>query len=119
MDNYPGFVPNGCPACNTDPSHICNQLGIATQSLDELEFDRGLWGACTSGDLSKVKELLDKGKNPNAPDQFGYAPLHYTARRGDTDIALLLLSKGANPNAQTYSGQVREIFKNSSLSSLL
>lgn len=39
---YPGFQAVGCANCST-PGHICNQMGTASQSLEEMAFERGLW----------------------------------------------------------------------------
>jgi hypothetical protein len=67
------------------------------QTLDELDFDRGLWGACSRGDLDRVTELLDERKrDPNERDLSGYTPLHYAARLGHGQVCSLLLRKKAD-----------------------
>lgn len=115
---YPGFQSAGCVSCNT-PGHICNQMGAASQSLEEMAFERGLWlafklisalilkrGATMSGNLVKVKEMLLGGANPNQPDTYGFSALHYACTEGFYDICLTLLEHKSNPNAQTLSSQV-------------
>jgi ankyrin repeat protein len=80
--------------------HICNHFGnsVATQSLEELEFQRSLCNASRSGDIERVKMLLQRN-DPNMKDEAGYTPLHYAARSGHLEICKLLLSKGAKVNA--------------------
>jgi len=74
------------------------------QTLDELDFERGLWGACSRGDLARVRELLDlRGRDPNERDHSDYTPLHYAARHGHVDMCTLLLNKRAA--VDTQSGQ--------------
>lgn len=90
--------------CGQD-GHVCNQLGIAAESMDEMTFQRGLWGAAKDNDGKRVLALLRKGRNVNGPDTYGYAPLHYAARAENLDICRTLLAADANPNAQTASGQ--------------
>jgi hypothetical protein len=52
--------------------HNCTHAGgVASQSLDELEFERGIWNAAISGDLTKVKKFVEGGKPPDLRDQFG------------------------------------------------
>ena len=67
------------------------------QTLDELDFDRGLWGACSRGDLDRVTGLLNERKrDPNERDLSGYTPLHYAARLGHDHVCSLLLRKKAD-----------------------
>jgi ankyrin repeat protein len=49
--------------------------GLLTQSLDELDAERGLLGAARVGDLAKLQRLLERGKDPNEQDRYGYTPL--------------------------------------------
>ena len=53
------------------------QASSVTQTLDELEFERGLWTAVLDNNLEKCQELLKKGQNPSKPDSSGFTPLHY------------------------------------------
>ncbi len=66
--------------------HICNHpiassdsgtSIVYTQSLDELEFQRGLWTASINGDVNKVNRLLSKESKANLDqvnrrDESGY-----------------------------------------------
>lgn len=59
--------------------HVCCSGSFASpsvhQTLDELDFDRGIWNAAVGGDISKVKHHLDQGTNSNAADNYGYTAL--------------------------------------------
>ncbi len=77
----------------------------AVQTLDELDFERGLWTAAMNGNLSKCKKLLEKGTNPNIRDDSGYTALHYAARSGKLDICRLLVEDyHADVNVKTREG---------------
>ncbi|KAM9996448.1 hypothetical protein ACTFIY_002635 [Dictyostelium cf. discoideum] len=91
--------------CN---GHECNhvQVDSVTQSLDELNFERGIWGSIINSDFKKVEQLLDKNSSlSNTMDPSGYYPLHYAVRNDkNNDIVQLLLDNGANINCQTSGG---------------
>jgi hypothetical protein len=57
-----------------------------------------------TGDLPRLRYLLEKGRNPNEEDKSGYTALHYAARCGYTAACALLLEAGANINATTRAG---------------
>lgn len=61
---------------------ICEHFGssVATQSVEELDFQRGLWPAALNGDLNKILKLLESGRLINEKDKMGYSPLHYACR---------------------------------------
>lgn len=50
------------------------------QTLDEMEFERGIWSAAVSGDLEEVQRHLGKGENANRMDSSGYTPLVWATR---------------------------------------
>jgi ankyrin len=52
--------------------------------------------AAASGDLARVRELLDSGtKDVDAPDRDGTPALHWVARAGEADLVARLLAAGA------------------------
>ncbi|XP_018575410.1 ankyrin repeat domain-containing protein 39 [Anoplophora glabripennis] len=88
---------------------------IATQSLDELEFERGIWYAAQYGDLERVKKLLSGfGSDPNKRDAAGYTGLHYAARNGHLDVCKILIEKGADVNSVTRVGKATALCRASS-----
>uniref|UniRef100_A0A161M838 Ankyrin repeat domain-containing protein 39 n=1 Tax=Triatoma infestans TaxID=30076 RepID=A0A161M838_TRIIF len=92
-----------------DMSSIMSSVGVPPvpsvhQTLDEMDFERGLWYPALTGDLPRVTNLLKKGSDPNAEDKNGYTPLHYAARSGFTTICTRLLEAGAAINKATRAG---------------
>jgi ankyrin repeat protein len=83
------------------PSYLRARQQAMEQTLDELDFDRGLWGACSRGDLGRVEELLNvRKRDPNERDLSDYTPLHYAARHGHVQVCGLLLRKRAAVDAR-------------------
>ncbi|GFR28256.1 ankyrin repeat domain-containing protein 39 [Trichonephila clavata] len=74
------------------------------QSLDEVAFEKGIWGTAFDGNIQKLKLILDRGEDPSIPDSSGYTALHYASRNGKELTCKILLGNGANPNAQTHGG---------------
>ncbi|KAL2091905.1 hypothetical protein ACEWY4_011703 [Coilia grayii] len=84
----------------------CQQRAVPSthQTLEEMDFERGIWSAALDGDLGRVKSLLQKGTNPDVRDNSGYTALHYASRAGHESVCELLLSHGACANPQTRGG---------------
>ncbi|XP_049342091.1 ankyrin repeat domain-containing protein 39 [Astyanax mexicanus] len=74
------------------------------QTLDEMDFERGIWSAALDGDLERVRSFLAKTSDPNIRDQSGYTALHYASRAGHQSVCELLLDQGACANSQTRGG---------------
>ncbi|XP_013419676.1 ankyrin repeat domain-containing protein 39-like [Lingula anatina] len=74
------------------------------QTLDELDFSRGIWSAAMDGDVKKVADYLNKGGDVNTQDNSGYTALHYASRNGHLAVCELLLTSGASVNVQTRAG---------------
>ncbi|CAF1056085.1 unnamed protein product [Rotaria sp. Silwood1] len=73
------------------------------ETLDELDFRRGLWSSAQQNDINELRERL-KSSNSNTVnkcDASGYTPLHYSVRFQPAHACRLLLEHGANPNCQT------------------
>lgn len=82
------------------------------QTLDEMDFERGLWSAAVDGDLERVQRfLLDKKVDPDVLDKSGLSPLHYACRNGHENIVKVLLQHGANPNMLTRCGQATPLHR--------
>lgn len=79
--------------------------GHSTQeTLDELDFTRGIWAAARDGEEDRVRELLTKGTHPSLKDAAGYTALHYASRAGHRAVVQLLLLSGASVDATTGGG---------------
>eukprot|EP00300_Choanocystis_sp_HF-7_P025749 c27906_g1_i1.p1 GENE.c27906_g1_i1~~c27906_g1_i1.p1 ORF type:complete len:251 (+),score=22.28 c27906_g1_i1:32-754(+) len=87
----------GVCGCAHGPSTIA-------QSLDEMQFGRGLWTAAKDGETDRLRTLLTRGSRASATDASGYSPLHYASRNNHPDACRILLLHGASVNATTPHG---------------
>ena len=65
--------------------------------------------AAMRGDLAEVRALIDAGADVNAALGDGMTALHWSAERGDSDIASMLLSAGARVESTTRLGAYRPL----------
>ncbi|KAF9535358.1 ankyrin repeat-containing domain protein [Crepidotus variabilis] len=86
-------------------------LGVVVSTLNQVDgveqpMDHSLHGLAVSGELTGLKLLLDSSKNLdlNAPDEYGYAPLHLACDRGHVEVVKLLLAQGANKEVKDPDG---------------
>ena len=68
------------------------------------QSDKALLEAAEKGDLKKVQQLLEKGADLNATNDYGLMPLHQAAYGGHTEVVDLLIAKGADLKAKTKDG---------------
>ncbi|KAK3776791.1 hypothetical protein RRG08_024568 [Elysia crispata] len=100
-----------------DHNHSCyhNQTNPSLhQTLDELEFERGIWSAALAGDIEDLSNKLRSSRDAeavNKTDKSGYTALHYASRGGHLDVCELLISHGANVNSQTQSSQATPLHR--------
>ena len=90
--------------CTTACKHSKNGTPY-DQSLDEMEFQRGIWQAAIDNDATKIRKLYSKGTDINIVDSSGYTALHYASRNGHTELVNLLISYGACVNCVTKAGK--------------
>lgn len=85
--------------------HQCNcaKTETASQSLDELEFERGIWTAAIENNENKLRSLIARG-HLHDKDNSGYTALHYAARSGHLSICRTLLDHGINIDETTNGG---------------
>lgn len=86
--------------------HQCNcssKTVTASQSLDELEFERGIWTAAIDNDEHKLRSLIARGHLYDR-DNSGYTALHYAARSGHLSICRILLDAGIGVDERTHGG---------------
>lgn len=81
------------------------------QTLDELDFERGIWYAAQQNDLPRVEKLVNQGTDVNKPDKSGYTALHYASRNGHYEICKFLISKRTNVNALTKAGRASPLHR--------
>lgn len=82
----------------------------ATQSLDELEFERGIWTAAIDNDEAKVRALIARGHLGDR-DNAGYTALHYAARAGHLGVCGILLEAGIGVDVRTHAGGVTALHR--------
>jgi len=63
-------------------------------------MEDGFLYAAESGDIDKVRQLLDSGIDPNIQDEAKDTALMYASQLGYIEIVELLLDRGADPNIQ-------------------
>ena len=89
----------------------CSASAASTAAtLDEMDFERGIWTPALDGDADRVRAML--GKNPawaRARDSSGMTGLHYASRSGAAGAVRALLSAGADPDAATTAGGVTSL----------
>lgn len=97
--------------CNHNKEEECchhvTQIGCE-QTLDEIEFEKSIFGCAVVGDLTRLKQLVSKRQPTclNDQDRSGFTCLHYAARNSHVDICKYLLAQaGVDVNLKTNSCQ--------------
>ena len=68
------------------------------QTLEEIDFERGIWPAALNGDTERVRKILSRGENPDVPDSSSF-----TALVSERDISRHFAStRGARISADRY-----------------
>jgi len=93
-------APTAVPAKATPPPVVATPATNPAISEPEAALLR----ACEKGDVSAVKELLEKGVNVNARDKDGRQPVIEAAYWQHADVVRLLIDKGADVNAKKVDG---------------
>jgi len=57
-----------CSCCLQRVTSVC-------QTLEEVDFERGIWSAAVNGDTERVKKILSGGGNPDIPDSSSFTAL--------------------------------------------
>ncbi len=67
-----------------------------------VHYGPTLHTCCKNGDIETLQRLLEHDPNIeiNAPDSFGYTPLHHAVSNGLLEHAMLLIQHGATPDAE-------------------
>ena len=74
--------------------------------MTQEELNQELFKAITKNqvDLEAAKQLLNKGAEVNANDEYGNTPLHIAAFKADLEVVRLFLHRGANIKAKDSNG---------------
>ena len=65
-------------SCEDHRTHVCDcssKPSFYTQSLTEMDFERGIWQAALDNNVKRITTILDKGADPDARDGSGYTAL--------------------------------------------
>ena len=65
-------------SCEHHGTHVCDyssKPSLYTQSLTEMDFERGVWQAALDNNVKRITKILDKGGDPDARDGSGYTAL--------------------------------------------
>ncbi|XP_049547752.1 ankyrin repeat domain-containing protein 39 [Anopheles darlingi] len=91
--------------CHGHQHHQCSAKGSASavQSLDELDFERGIWSAAMNNECDRLRTLVARG-HLHDRDSCGYTALHYAARHGHLEACHLLLNAGLGVDEVTNGG---------------
>jgi len=57
-----------CNCCQQRVTSVC-------QTLEEIDFERGIWSAALNGDTERVKKLLSRSEYPDVPDSSSFTAL--------------------------------------------
>lgn len=94
----------GSKMSQTHDCHHSITVSSSHQTLDEMDFERGIWSAALEGNITRIHQLLASGTNVDNLDKAGYTALHYAARSGNVSVCKVLLESSANVNAVTRAG---------------
>jgi len=82
---------------------VINSLKITSRIPSKRSLNNELFKAAAEGNIPRVKDLLDKGADPNSGDNTGTV-LMLAALKGYSEIAKTLIDKGAIVNATAKDG---------------
>ena len=93
VKNQEGWTPFSRAALygRTDMTQLFLAKGADTSSLHMAAF---------TGDLSRVRELIETGTDIDTKDEFGWTALFWAACSGQTNVAEFLIENKADLNAQ-------------------
>ena len=57
-----------CNCCMQPVTSVC-------QTLEEIDFERGIWSAALNGDTKRMIKILSNGENPNITDSSSFTAL--------------------------------------------
>ncbi|MDB5100762.1 MAG: hypothetical protein JWM80_5183 [Cyanobacteria bacterium RYN_339] len=82
----------------------CAALVLGTPQAARADTNYDLIQAAYNGNPARVAQLVSKGANVNARDDYGYTPLMWAAQQGHNITSEALIKKGAEVDAQDKQG---------------
>ncbi|CAM9468162.1 unnamed protein product, partial [Discosporangium mesarthrocarpum] len=79
-------------------------LAAGQENTPEWGEDEEIFDAASSGDISKLKNLLEGGAKVDVQDEEGRTPLHFACDRGQAAVVALLLDLGAGVDSRDVDG---------------
>jgi ankyrin repeat protein len=88
---------------------LCLLAAVATSALaqkgaDQININGQLVMAARSGQVPRVRALLEQGASVNSRDRNGDSPLNMASAKGNAPMAAALLGAGADPDLANVSG---------------
>lgn len=90
---------------STQDSRQGSASGSDKPQADYEVNGEGLREAIKNGDIAGVKDLLNKGVDPNYCDKQGFSLLHLAAVFNQTEIAFVLMDHGARLDCKNSQGE--------------
>jgi len=102
-----GFFPLGLAAffAHSDAVKYLLERGADVNQYAKSPHVQALHAAAAGRCLECVRALLEKGADPNAPQDAGFRALHEAASSNDRAMAELLIKKGATPDVKEDKGR--------------
>ena len=107
-----GFIALGLASFFAQPDAVRLLLanGADVNQYAKAPHVQALHSAAAGKCIECVRLLLEKGADPNSPQDGGFRPLHETAANNDRAMAELLISKGALPDIKDDKGKTSADF---------
>jgi hypothetical protein len=87
-----------------EPGALSRNSPIREENIAHPVNMGSLLQAVWKEDVGAVRDLLEKGADPNAQTAYGTRLLHIAAKKSDSEMTQLLLTKGADVNGRDRNG---------------
>jgi ankyrin repeat protein len=86
------------------PKGVSFDPELTQELIDELNKDWDNADVSKNVDASKIKDLIERGADVNAKEEYGNTSLHWASLMDCIEIVKLLIEKGADVNAEDIDG---------------
>ncbi|GAH09892.1 unnamed protein product [marine sediment metagenome] len=83
---------------------LCPVAKAADVNAQKQKGETALHRASFTGDMARVKSLINRDADVSAKSKIGSTPLHFAAVKGHKEVAQLLIAAGADVNAKNKYG---------------